>query len=397
MGVNADLSKETKLKKTKTNNCLEVQTMNDGLEKSKKKPDPKQLFGQLWYQNELTVCFAKTGAGKTLLAYQIANALASGCNTFPNCNDDLKNENKKGIKVLYVDAELSWKQIEMRYTNDKDKSLYNFSNNFFRANPTKSKLPKGRKYGEWLCEAIEDKIKVIQPEAVIIDNLSVLRSGTEKSEEAIELMNYLNGLKNIHNISMLVLGHTPKIPSFIPMDYDQLEGSKKIANLLDGCFGIGFDPEDSTGRYIIELKQRNRQFKFWKTNVAYCNIDKTLGFLKYVLDDFRAESDILVGVEGNDERTIKNLLKLKETHPEWGAKRFEAFCNWKKDKILKIFKENGVGVGNEESDNTDNADKTDKTDKTDNADKNGTQNQLKLSEASATSDISEPTTITKAS
>ena len=46
---------------------------NEWMERARSKPIQKKLVGDLWYENEATVMFAETNAGKSIFAVQIAD------------------------------------------------------------------------------------------------------------------------------------------------------------------------------------------------------------------------------------------------------------------------------------------------------------------------------------
>src|SRR3954451_19825926 len=118
---------------TTNTSFLEIKPANEWITLSKEKPTPKFLFGEFWLEGELSILFADTGKGKSILAVQIAESIARGNGIAP-----LKLTSKPQ-KVLYLDFELSDKQFEMRYSKDagdNDSALkghYKFSPNFLRA------------------------------------------------------------------------------------------------------------------------------------------------------------------------------------------------------------------------------------------------------------------------
>src|ERR1700760_3503012 len=57
---------------------FKVCTGNRWLELGERIPAQKQLFGQFWHQNELCILYAAANTGKSILAVQIADALARG-------------------------------------------------------------------------------------------------------------------------------------------------------------------------------------------------------------------------------------------------------------------------------------------------------------------------------
>ena len=283
----------------KKRSLLKAEPINEGLKKSYSKPNPRKLFGQLWWENELVICFASTNVGKTLLAMQIAESLATGTQVFNDNDNPCRNETEE-MKVLYIDAELTYKQIENRYKNYETGENYELSSNIIRAEINRDFLwQKGDNMEELIKEDIENLIEEHKPKALIVDNLKMLRKGTEKSHEALPMMFELNNLKGKYNISILVLGHTPKIDVLSPILINHLSGSSDIANASDGIFAIAKTKEDNASRYIKELKQRNVQFKFGSSNVLLCTIEQPQSFTGFTFNSLVKEMDLLR--EFNDE------------------------------------------------------------------------------------------------
>ena len=97
---------------TTTTSIFDTKLANEWMALSKEKPTPKFLFAEFWLEGELSILFADTGKGKSILAVQIAESIARGVAIKP-----LKLTSKPQ-KVLYLDFELSDKQFEMRYSKD---------------------------------------------------------------------------------------------------------------------------------------------------------------------------------------------------------------------------------------------------------------------------------------
>ena len=373
MGVT--LSKNKKLEETKANkekksnknkklqkpkrSLLKAEPINEGLKKSYDKPNPRKLFGQLWWEKELVICFASTNVGKTLLAMQIAESLATGAQVFKDDDNPCKNETE-AMKVLYVDAELTYKQIENRYKNYATKENYELSSNIIRAEINRDFLwQKGDNMEELIKEDIKNLIEEHKPEALIVDNLKMLRKGTEKSHEALPMMFELNNLKGKYNISILVLGHTPKIDVLSPIQINHLSGSSDIANASDGIFAIAKTKEDNATRYIKELKQRNVQFKFGSSNVLLCTIDQPKSFTGFFWNSLCKESQLLSEwTEEAKKQLKKEIIQYKKDGLTTRA--IEKKIPWGKSKIADVIQENKELSTKGNKDKKDNVDKKDK-------------------------------------
>ena len=65
-------------------------------------------------------------------------------------------------------------------------------------------------FEEFLNESIEQSIILHDAKVLIIDNLTYLKTETEKAKDALPLMKELKALKNKYGLSILALAHTPK-------------------------------------------------------------------------------------------------------------------------------------------------------------------------------------------
>jgi len=192
-------------------------------------------------------------------------------------------------QVLYLDFELSKAQFGLRYSNgDED---HQFSDNFFRAQYNfVPDPPPGVDENELLIAAIEYKIKLVEATVLIIDNITCLRGGTENAAVALSLMKSLKSLKADHNLSILVLAHTPKRRNPTqPISADDLHGSKLLVNFADSAFAIGKSTAETDLCYLKQIKQRNTRQRYGADNVCLCRIQKPGSFLHFTFEGYSAE------------------------------------------------------------------------------------------------------------
>ena len=302
---------------SKSNNQFIIKTANEWIEDAKARPIPKMLFGELWFENEVCILFADTNLGKSILAVQAGESIASGKST---CG--LKNE-VEAQKILYFDFELSDKQFENRYSNDYAEH-YQFPSNFIRAEIN----------DEFMCNNIADfekefikslEASIIENDfkVIIIDNLTYLKNETEKAKDALSLMKELKALKNKHNLSMLILAHTPKRDSSKPLTKNDLSGSKMLINFCDSSFSIGESHSDKNLRYIKQIKQRNTEQIYDAENVCVCQIDKPNNFLLFEFVNFGKEWEHLKHHTEKDKESltdkVNELTRLGRSLREIGA------------------------------------------------------------------------------
>lgn len=252
---------------------FKIKSGNAWLKDASEKAIPESLYKlgdaletTIWFEGEVGILFAETNVGKSILAVQIAEQIA------------------KTKKVIYGDFELSEKQFEARYSCDY-LHHYNFPEMFYRAeiNPDEADYEsKGfRSLEEYINTSLEQSIISIGAKVLIIDNITYLRSETEKAKEALPLMKYLKALKNKYGLSILVLAHTPKRNPSNPISRNDLQGSKMLINFCDSAFAIGESFKDKRLRYIKQIKARNTGIYYDTENVALFEITKPYNFLAF--------------------------------------------------------------------------------------------------------------------
>jgi DNA-binding NarL/FixJ family response regulator len=266
-----------------------IRSANHWMEIEQKKPMPKMLFGEFWYEGELCILFADTNAGKSILAVQIGNALArhEPIGDFGVQADE--------ATVVYIDFEMSGKQFQSRYTGAND-VMFDFAKGFYRAgfNPNADMPIDFTTYDEYMNAAIEYAVKATKANVLIIDNITCLRRGTERATDALPLMKHLKALKAKYNLSILVLAHTPKRYAHKPISRNDLQGSKMLINFADSAFAIGESSKEKGLRYLKQVKQRHTGRVYGEENICLCRITKPQNFIKYEFDGYGREADHLL-------------------------------------------------------------------------------------------------------
>jgi RecA-family ATPase len=244
--------------------------------------------------------FGSAGIGKSILAVQIADAIAKG----------VKIQNFDGpqepMRVGYFDFELSDTQHLKRYSDEKG-NVYQFSDNFwsFEISPDLS-IPKGMNYQDFILSEIEKRIIKHRLEVVVIDNLTALNDNVTESKDASELMQRLRSLKSRYKISMLVIGHTPKRDISRPLTRNDMSGSMNLINFCDSAFAIGESVKESNVRYAKQVKTRSAEYKYDSENVAIFRIVKNGCYLCFEHTGFDSEKEHL------RDRTDAEINELNE-------------------------------------------------------------------------------------
>lgn len=281
----------------KPTGLFEVQKANDVIEKAKNKPDPVELYPPLILENELTILFADTGVGKTVLAFQMAKDIAM-----------------KGYTTIYLDLELSDKQFQRRYTNDETGEVLQLPNNLFRSTFSRNnKVPNETEYIKFFFDSLIRDIKDIGAKVVFIDNLTKLAAGsTDSSTDTIPILEQLDTLKREMNLTIIVLEHNKKVDTTRPIHLNDLQGSKHKSNFADAVFSIGRSNIDKDIRYIKQLKVRDGEEIYVTDNVLLCELSKANGYLSFTKIDFDTEIKHLKGISDSEKEEIEE--KVMEMH-----------------------------------------------------------------------------------
>ncbi len=301
----------------------------------------KPLLGAIWQTGEVHILFADTGAGKSVWATQIADAISKGQSVMKV----LPNENGP-LRVLFYDFELSDKQFQKRYS-DADGCGYEFSDNLFIDNIDFRQLiidnPK-ENADDLIIQKIESDIIELQPQVLVIDNLTFLKAeSTQDTSVAMSLVRKLNELKVNYQLSLLVLAHTPKVKAGTPISLNELGGSKHLSNFVDSASAIGKSSKESNLRYIKQAKaSRSSQMVFDAQNVVACEMnleDRFLGF-EYLGLEHESEHLQTPSQEQRDSKKqeeynlVQNLLSEGKS-----LREIETMTGISKSKVGRIIKQ----------------------------------------------------------
>jgi KaiC/GvpD/RAD55 family RecA-like ATPase len=280
---------------------------NQWIEEAKLRPIPKMLFSQLWHESELCILFATTGLGKSVLAVQIADSISRGV-WIPG----FKNETIPQT-VLYLDFELSDKQFEQRYSEDY-RNHFLFNDNLIRIeiNPN-AEIPEKQSIEDYLINSIEQSIKETGAKILIVDNITYLKTDTEKAKEALPLMKKLKTLKQKYDLSILALAHTPKRDASKPLTKNDLSGSIMLMNFADSSFAIGANNSDSNARYLKQIKERFTEKMYGEDNVIVCRIEKPTNFLQFTFEGFGNEANYLKSMSVTEKENAEKIIHQRRS------------------------------------------------------------------------------------
>jgi archaellum biogenesis ATPase FlaH len=318
---------------TQLKQVLLTKPLSSWLHEAKAQPPITPLFDVFWLSGELAFLFGSTNVGKTILAVQIADALAKGAKI--QGFDGVQ----KPMKVCLFDFELSARQFLKRYI-DGSGNIHDFAPNFLRTEiDANAEIPKGISFQDHILAQIEQTIIENGIEVAVIDNLTALLSNITETKDALELMHKLRLLKIRQNISMLVLTHSPKRDLTRPITKNDMVGSMHLLNLCDSAFAIGESVKESNVRYLKQIKARSAEFKYDSENVAVFRLVKHDRFIGFEHFGFDAEKEHLR--ERNDAELSElemNIQALYQSDPNLSYSEIAKQLNTNKMRVSRVLK-----------------------------------------------------------
>ena len=270
---------------------LSIKSANRTLTEASMTANPKQLYGEFWFEHEIGCLFADSNVGKSILAIQIAEDIA-----------------KTGETVLYFDFELSEKQFQLRFT-DEQGNLHHFPSTLYRVQPDMNLIASiDEPFEDALMRNIENAAVETKARILIIDNISILCMQMEKGEDSAALVQRLRTLKNKYGFSILIIAHTPKLNMSMPITQNDLAGSKKLFNFIDSCFAIGLSAQGGNMRYVKQVKVRNCEMRYGGDNVMVCHIEKVGTMVQFINMGTAPEHDHLRMVNREEQVQEARLL-----------------------------------------------------------------------------------------
>ncbi len=271
---------------------LAVKTANRTIIDAATRPNPRDLYLSLWYEGEVCCLFADSNIGKSIFAVQMAEEIA------------------RTAKVLYLDCELSDKQFQLRYCDKTTGARHIFPENLLRAEIRPEAIDP-KTYEESIIRDIETAALNFGANIIIVDNLTYLCNSSEKGDVAGLFMMKLLDLKKRHNMSILIIAHTPKRNMANPITQNDLAGSKKLYNFFDSVIAIGQSAKDQSIKYVKQVKVRAGEYRYGSDNVISCEIVSDGGYVHFAMNGFAAERDHLRQPEDGEVKQEEiNIVEL---------------------------------------------------------------------------------------
>lgn len=284
--------------------------MKNAIKEGADAPALLPMIGGLWNRGEVAFFYGPSGTGKSVGTMQMADAISKGVDFIP---DILPNECGPQ-RVLYLDFELTSRNIYERYTNLETGKSYQFDDENLKRvtiNPDFLDFDQGM---EKLTQSeIERHILDFKPHVLIVDNITFLTSESASDNNiAIRLMKRLLAYKRKYDMSLLVLAHTIKgINKFMMLEKRHMAGAAQLDQFADAMFGIKSSAIDSELKYLKQFKDRNQPMTLNEDNVMVLEMRKggaDYNFLSFKFNQFDREM-VHIAVPENDEQAMDNMIK----------------------------------------------------------------------------------------
>lgn len=262
--------------------------------------DPKMLFGDLWFEGDVAVMFGESSVGKSILAVQIAEAVARGesIGAFENTTEPQT--------VLYLDLARTDAKFARLYMSEPDdngkRTRYDFSDNLLRPNLKHNvHLPVAKLAG--LVQQTGAKV-------LIIDNLAFLQRYSVPRETAV-VMRELRKIRDRFGLSILLLMNGPRSVRYRGILAADIPSSTVVTSFADNIFAIGRSGSRSNERYIKHLKPGLEDLSYGEAHVPVFEISAVNGnFPSFTHKDYLSER--VVRARDNDEWEWNLIRKIKE-------------------------------------------------------------------------------------
>ena len=187
-------------------NIVKTQNAKALLDSAQK--EPKSIFGNYIFENELSLLFGDSNTGKSILATDIAMFVSGGGHEWPDMVSP-KLPSAESKIFSYVKSEIITQQGS--------------------ANP---------------------------PKFIVIDNITNGFGSIFSAAKMRTLISEFKALKNRFGLTILLIAHCPKRSPNKPITDNNLGGSKMIMNFVDSAFAIGPSQISNEFKYIKQIKSR---------------------------------------------------------------------------------------------------------------------------------------------
>jgi DNA-binding NarL/FixJ family response regulator len=194
--------------------------------------------------------------------------------------------------VLYFDFEMTTAQFAARYSEAG--RAFAFSPNLIRVEMSSAQADPDdygfANFRSYFATAMIDQIERHEARVIVIDNITYLSDHIQITAKAAHMMKELRRIRSEYDLSMLVIGHTPKRRPTDRLTTRDLVGSKMQANFADSMVAIGASLKGADVRYLKQVKSRSAH-AHESENVILFRIEKVGPFLQLTHTGHGRETD----------------------------------------------------------------------------------------------------------
>lgn len=219
----------------------------------------KHLFYPILKEKQLAIIFGVSGEGKSILAVDIANQIATGKSLWSAFKVETEPQN-----VLYIDFELGASSFQNRYRTSKysknliikNVNVHNYNTHIGLNSKVSDKIDKAIKFIIELSRKNKSKV-------IFIDNLSNIADSLQNTRDADRFVSDLYGQMKDLDLTIVFVGHTTKLPkNNIPLHFNQLKGNSSLSKTFESIIGFKRSLIDKNISYLKQTKSRNLNLVF---------------------------------------------------------------------------------------------------------------------------------------
>ncbi|MBP9664708.1 MAG: AAA family ATPase [Pyrinomonadaceae bacterium] len=301
--------------------CLPLRRANDYLGEAKRTFAPQMLFDEFWREGELALLFGPPASGKSILALQLADALARGTGFYGFRMPEWRR------RVLYVDLRNTNEQFAERCSihavGKFPGRAHKFPRGLFRDRPPA---------GVDLCEWLRSFTRQHEPEVVIIDDLTAVKNTHDGTRETLRILRRLREIRDELGISILVLTDSNESHPRRTINETDLGRSRILCTVADSVFAADRSLKKTDDHYLVQIRAR-AAVPFWTAvNAPTAKvIRRGTGLLEFEFDErfspamdpyMRALICTVVHMQEQEGKTFREIAAELEISKSWACKLY---------------------------------------------------------------------------
>ena len=230
---------------------FQTRTFGEVVEDGSNAKPRRKIFGAFLYEDTNTYFFSRTNLGKSILAFQIGYAAASGT-SLDSCLA-LRNDTEP-MKVLVADLEMDSMTLNERHGLAKQRTdpalLANLV--YLHENPGVKPVFSFDLLAKIEKAAVENNAKLI-----ILDNISRILPDLLKAEDVSRVIEFMKRIRQNTGASFLVIGHCVKSDPRTAISPQSYFGSAHLMNFFTEMFFL--DASKDERFYLCHSKTKRAE------------------------------------------------------------------------------------------------------------------------------------------